>query len=154
MLAGRLSIGIRRTDTGRGRVEISDIQSAIVSYGIINQWRVNTPAGKWSLLGKTSYHEWFMEVTLLYPSDIPRPDDNREVRSELYLQAESIVETLKGLKLQLVRPPRIVLGGYDAYVEGTLEVEFVMLWGVGPEWLYGTALLMRRRLKRRSSVRI
>ena len=152
-LAGRLSIEIHKIGTGKGSVEIGEIQVAIQAYGVVNNWRVSTPASKWSLLGKTS-HEWVMEVTLLYPGSIPAPKDNRECRTEMYLQAESIVETLKQLKIQLIHPPKIILGGYGEQIEGTLEVEFYMLWGVGPEWLYGTALLMRRRLKRRSSVRI
>jgi hypothetical protein len=136
-------------------LDIPEVQTAIQAYGLVREWHVSAPGHGWSLWGKTN-REYALEIFLLTPDGFTS-SDAREVRTELYLQAESIVEILKNLPVQLIQPPKIVLegaGGPAGEIEGSIAVLFIMLWGVGPEWLYGTALLMRRRLKRRSSVRI
>lgn len=133
-----------------------DLQTVIRNYGIVTEW-VQSRGRKYSLLSSRE-NVFGAKITLLYPIGLQVPADSREVRSELYLQAESIVELMNKSGFQFIKPPRIILGGeggMDGQIEGIMEVEFAFLqWGVGPEWLYGTALLMRRRLKRRSSVRI
>jgi hypothetical protein len=128
-LAGRLNVGTHKIGTGKGSVEISDIQTAIQDYGIISEWRVNTaPNGRFSLLGNSSFYTWIINVALLYPAG-QSSQDNREVRTELYLQAESIMETLKQLKVQFINPPQIILGGDWDHINGTLAVEFNVLYG-------------------------
>ena len=126
MLAGKRNVVTQKTSTGRGKVsKFPDIQQLIHRYGMITEWN-ESRGGRYSLTGRNDVHG--IKVALLYPMNRPIPTDNREVRTELYLQAESIVEIMKKEHFQLINPPRIILGGVGGalggQVEGTLEVEF------------------------------
>jgi hypothetical protein len=141
-----LKTGTTRLAIREGKMRTSDLDALVRPYGMITEWQQDR-GRRYSLMSSGSQDSWKIKVALLCPPGVWA--DNREVRQELYLQAESIIEVMKQ-SVQLISPPRIVLGGVEGQIEGTMEVVFSMLWGVGPEWLYGTALLMRRRLKRRS----
>jgi hypothetical protein len=124
MLANRLSIGIRKTD-GKEDVQIPDLQTLIQSYGMVHEWN-QTRGRRYSLMSSNT-DTWTAKITLLYPPNLTMAHDNREVRQELYLQAESIIEVMKTAGFQLLKPPRIILdgtGSMEGQVEGTMEVEY------------------------------
>jgi hypothetical protein len=128
----KLNDGTRRTGTLRthdrglkhgGNVNRTlEIQDLIKDYGMISNWGTTTDSRN-HLMKPGSYLIHTITVELLYPSSGPIPDGNREVRTELYLQAESIIEVLSK-EFQIIHPPMIVLGGDDWQVRGTIEVEF------------------------------
>jgi hypothetical protein len=114
-----------RIGTGRGRTVkfvTRDFQEKIDPYGVISEWS-QTRGVRYSLLTPGS-EEHTIKVTLLFPADRPGAADNREVRTELYLQAESIIEIAKH-HFQLVTPPVIILGGQYDHIEGTVEISFM-----------------------------
>jgi hypothetical protein len=128
--ASKLKGGILKTATGRGRMNAPDIQKVIEGYGVISSCTIDQP------YGKPSFQELRLDILLLHPPGTISAD-NREVRSELYLQAESIIEIIKRGHVQFITVPRITLGGTEGAIEGTLELHLVCLWkvnqlGTGP----------------------
>jgi hypothetical protein len=122
-LAGKRNDVTQRTGTGGKRVsEFPDIQTLIRGYGLITDWS-ESRGQRYSLMGGTR-REHTIKVALIYPINIPIPEENREVRTELYLQAESIIEVLKRERFQIINPPRIILGGSGEQIEGSIEVTF------------------------------
>ena len=96
------------------------IQERIKPYGFITGVEENR-GRRFSLTAQTNVMR--LSIALLCPSGM-LTQEGREVRTELYLQAESIMEILKHDHFQLIRPPTIVLSGSDKYlIEGTMEVE-------------------------------
>jgi hypothetical protein len=100
---------------------ITALPEAISNYGIISRYEFNR--GRRFTFAPPYRDVYILHITLLYPHDCPIPADDREVRTELYLQAESIMEILRKNNFQLAEPPRIVLSGVSDRVEGTLEVQ-------------------------------
>lgn len=120
-LAGKRNVVTQKTGINGGKVsEFPDVQQLIQNYGMIVEWS-GTRGARFSRVGHSSY---LIKVALLYPMNRPLPAENREVRTELYLQAESIIEILKREKFQIINPPRILLGGAGEQIEGSMEVEF------------------------------
>lgn len=108
---------------GTGKLNYPDIQTVIKNYGIVTEW--NQSHGGSILSWGMRNSSFSAKITLLYPTGTFAVDQ-REVRQELYLQAESIIETMKMAGFQFTKPPRIILDGhgYDGQVEGTIEVDY------------------------------
>jgi hypothetical protein len=126
MNASKLNGVTLKTDTmpvvtREGKMNVPDIQTVIKDYGIVTEWNT-TRGGRYSLMSRPR-DTCSVKVALLYPSNGPKANDNREVRQELYLQAESIVEVMKLAGFQFISPPRIVLGGVEGQIEGTIEID-------------------------------
>jgi hypothetical protein len=118
--------GTTRRAIREGKMRTSDLDAIVRPYGMITEWQQDR-GRRYSLMSSGSRDSWKIKVALLCPPGVW--SDNREVRQELYLQAESIVEVMKMQGVQLISPPRIVLGGIEGQIEGTIEVEFCMLYG-------------------------
>ena len=99
----------------------TDIQQVIKDYGIVTEWNT-TRGGRYSLMSR-NHDTCAVKIALLYPSNGPKANDNREVRQELYLQAESIVEIMKQAGFQFINPPQIYLGGVEGQIEGTIAID-------------------------------
>ncbi len=84
--ASKLKGGILKTATGRRRMNAPDIQKVIEGYGVISSWTENRGHRYFN----AGFNELVVDIILLHPPGMISAD-NREVRSELYLQAESII---------------------------------------------------------------
>lgn len=134
-LAGKLNVGLHKINIGKRRMDAPDFQNMISGFGIISSWSVDMSYGI-NIKFKPSFQELRLDIVLLHPPGTISAD-NREVRSELYLQAESIIELVKQHHVQFITVPRITLGGTEGAIEGTLVLHLVYLWkvnqlGTGP----------------------
>ena len=111
--------GTRRRD-GRvlaDKTTVVRLQGLIQPYGRITSWEETR--GRMYL----GAYEFRFIVELILPDGFSSSDD-REVRTELYLQAESVLEVLVRENFKVRMNSRIVLGGEG---ESSLEVCLVGL---------------------------
>jgi hypothetical protein len=90
------------------------IADLIEPYGVVNQVSSSTH--------HFGYPIYELKITLLMPPLQSFINDNRELRSELYLQAESIIGLLEREQYFFSRQPTIILGYNEGYITGEVNI--------------------------------
>jgi hypothetical protein len=118
-------IGIRRRNAlgGVRMLEPGQLEEMIRPYGSLTGWETS----RYNYGGSKPTGGGYCGVTVktdvrlhLTPGYLPGND--RETRTDLYLQAESLLEVLRREKFVLTTLPVITIGGDDLYVSGCVEL--------------------------------
>jgi hypothetical protein len=99
----------------------TELQDLIKSYGVITGMTQRMPM-TFNLHGIKAEHA--IAVTLLMPEG-KWSTDHREIRSELYLQAESIIEIIQ--KEHQVSDAHISISDGSGNITGTLDINFIAM---------------------------